>query len=386
MLVRLYQEASFPTAGGRYFMARPVAIDGPEAEGGAAALAADEAATIPVLVVGARIPAPGDVLVAHAVGGRWVAESGGSPGDLCGIACPACGGALFDARGTFTDGEGNAGNLDARSFDFGDGTGFSLAWFSGEFTRPTSQGIHCTTDPFGVVTCALGPGTLGYQYAVKCVGNKVRVYLLTNPVGCESPLVNPNSPGWRQDAPTWPVVKTIWSGDAEVTCDPSGLSGSITFNLSAACFSTVVFHPLDTPAGPFEFQIPSLPRQPQVCCYPCPLPKRDLRLSWVNPLIGDGSVTLAYSAPGTWASGCTHGLLYWLSCAGGSLQFGVTYFLSGSCPGGQQQTCSSAGSNPFALKLQSARCKPLELVYQVSPTGCPVLSSGGYLQYTVDAP
>ena len=52
-----------------------------EDEGATASLAVDGTRTIPVVVIGETAPQAGDLLLALAVGGRWVAESraGSSP-------------------------------------------------------------------------------------------------------------------------------------------------------------------------------------------------------------------------------------------------------------------------------------------------------------------
>jgi hypothetical protein len=71
-------------------------------------------------------------------------------------------------------------------------------------------------------------------------------------------------------------------------------------------------------------------------CSPCPIPKRNLTVSWSNYVLGSGSAPLVYSPPGQWNSGCVNQLLFSLSCSGSLILFTATYFLSGSCPGGQQ--------------------------------------------------
>jgi hypothetical protein len=126
--------------------------------------------------------------------------------------------------------------------------------------------------------------------------------------------------------------------------------------------------------------------QAPLSCWPCPIPRHDLTVSWVNPVIGNGSTTLTYAAPGQWNSGCVHGVLYSLTCPGSILQFSITYFLSGPCPSGQSQSCSTAGVPPFSLTLSSYTCSPFSLVYNISDASCPVLGSSGYSQFTVTAP
>ena len=75
-----------------------------------------------------------------------------------------------------------------------------------------------------------------------------------------------------------------------------------------------------------------------VPCGSCTIPASDLTLSWTNPIIGNGSTPLVYSAgPTTWTSACTNQLLFQLACIGGVSVLIVTYYISGSCPTGQAQ-------------------------------------------------
>jgi hypothetical protein len=118
-------------------------------------------------------------------------------------------------------------------------------------------------------------------------------------------------------------------------------------------------------------------------CSPCPIPKKNLAVSWTNYVLGSGATPLVYSPPGQWNSGCVNQLLFSLSCPGSMVQFSVTYFLSGSCPGGQQQSCSSASAAPFALYLANSTCSPFYLRYAITTAGCPALGSDGYTAFTI---
>jgi hypothetical protein len=118
-------------------------------------------------------------------------------------------------------------------------------------------------------------------------------------------------------------------------------------------------------------------------CSPCPIPRRSLTVSWTNYVIGSGSAPLVYTPPGQWNSGCINQLLFSLSCPGSLIQFSVTYFLSGSCPGGQQQSCSSSSFEPLQLILASYSCSPLYLRYTLTATSCPELASDAYTAFTI---
>ena len=87
-LVQVYDGGAIPTAAGLVYLTHPCELDGAEAEGGPATVNVDATMTLPVVVL--ENPAiAGDVLVATAVGGRWVAEKGGPP-PPAGYPCGSC--------------------------------------------------------------------------------------------------------------------------------------------------------------------------------------------------------------------------------------------------------------------------------------------------------
>jgi hypothetical protein len=120
-------------------------------------------------------------------------------------------------------------------------------------------------------------------------------------------------------------------------------------------------------------------------CSPCDIPQNDLTVSYVNPIIGNGSWTLTYTAPDTWISACTNGLTSQLSCLNNVLVFKVCYYSGGGCTGAQT-CCSSANAAPFTLLLSTYTCTPLSLKYTTSSGGCPTLFSSGYTSFTVTDP
>jgi hypothetical protein len=122
---------------------------------------------------------------------------------------------------------------------------------------------------------------------------------------------------------------------------------------------------------------------PGLACSPCPIPRRDLTVSWAGGPFGSGSTPLLYNAPGQWNSACSNQMLYSLSCADGSVQFAVTYFISGGCPGGQAMSCTSPGDEPLSLILTSSNCSPFYLSYTVSTEGCPTLAVNGFTGFTI---
>jgi hypothetical protein len=120
-------------------------------------------------------------------------------------------------------------------------------------------------------------------------------------------------------------------------------------------------------------------------CSPCGLPRRNLTLSWVNPLSGNGSTALSYdSSSVSWTSNCTNNLRFTLLCTGGQIEFRVTYWLSGSCPGpGTTQYCSNLRPSPFGLTIQNYSCSPFSLTLGLTSSTCPTITGSGFTQFTV---
>jgi hypothetical protein len=76
MLVQLYNNGSMPTSVPGMFLGHPIELSGNECEGCTAGQSIDSSMSIPVVVLGPKVPVAGDKLVAISVAGRWVAESG----------------------------------------------------------------------------------------------------------------------------------------------------------------------------------------------------------------------------------------------------------------------------------------------------------------------
>lgn len=87
-----------------------------------------------------------------------------------------------------------------------------------------------------------------------------------------------------------------------------------------------------------------------------------------------------------WSTGtsCKNQLIYTMACLGGVIRFAVTYFVSGACPTGQSQTCSSPGSAPFGLTLVDYTCDPFHFHYRIVEPGCPLMSNIGYVHFYID--
>ena len=147
-LVKVYSGGSIPTTVPAFFLTHPVGLGGTEDEGDVPTQTEDTAETIPVYVLGPDAPVAGDLLAAHATGGRWVAWFGAGTQPVEAKCCqcfyrdgiygnwPGLPGGIADANITLT--------LDAT---FGGGTTFTLApkinecaWVGSCFYHPTGAG------------------------------------------------------------------------------------------------------------------------------------------------------------------------------------------------------------------------------------------------------
>jgi hypothetical protein len=120
-------------------------------------------------------------------------------------------------------------------------------------------------------------------------------------------------------------------------------------------------------------------------CSPCSIPRQNLTVSWINILSGNGSTTLAYTAaPPSWTSACSNDLQYTLVCTGGQIEFKVTYWVAGSCPGpGTTQYCSNLRTAPLGLTTYNYSCSPFSLTFRLTSSSCPTITSSGYTQFTI---
>lgn len=79
-MVSVYDGGAIPTTVPKVFLTHPASLDAPEAANSAYTAAVDASTTLPVVVLGPGVPKAGDLLVATAVGGRWVAGMKGTTG------------------------------------------------------------------------------------------------------------------------------------------------------------------------------------------------------------------------------------------------------------------------------------------------------------------
>jgi hypothetical protein len=120
-----------------------------------------------------------------------------------------------------------------------------------------------------------------------------------------------------------------------------------------------------------------------VPCSPCPLPKQNLTISWINTILGNGLTTLFWNGSTSWISVCSNGLIYQLVCNAGHIELQVIYFTAGACPTGTRQYCSNLRASPFVLTLSSFTCNPFSLTFNSTLIGCPAVTASGFTSFTV---
>lgn len=155
-----------PTSVPRVFLSHPVTMDAADTEGAAGLGTVDTSVTLPIVVLGPKIPVAGDRAVVHAVGGRWVSgQGGGTPVECSTFYCAACneylkitGGVVTDANGTHAlDSSGNTPRI---NFTTDQG-------FNGSDCTPSTL----TTQYFYTFSCsAAGISLVLTSWAIDCTG------------------------------------------------------------------------------------------------------------------------------------------------------------------------------------------------------------------------
>ena len=359
---QVYNGGSMPQGQGITYLLHPLLLSGGETEGGTDTPQVDTSRSIPVVVLGSRQVAVGDMLIAHSVGGRWVAD-GGVNLPNCNPQCVTCQQNRYTVSGTVNDGINGTQPL---VYDF-----VKQAWYSKWLPFTSSSSL---LTGIGQSPCSIGNGT-GYYY-----------YWLNNPNSSTNPLVaNLFLPGQSCRLNSGQLVTaffsfpgssypnllgapantslggfTLQSGGSPSNCDP------LTY---AATFSG-----FNTPITSATFSIPKLilPLYGYTCMPPCPIPRKNLTVSWVNTS-GNGSGTLTYNAATQdWTMACQGSLSVRLYETGSNtLGFTVTLWGSAGCSG-----TSSSAAYPTSMGLSSFTCSPLYFAFNFSSISSALYTSG----------
>jgi hypothetical protein len=76
----VYNGGAMPTTVPAWFLTHPADFGCNESEGAGCSATIDTTSTVPVLVLGPKVPSVGDLLPARMIGGKWIAERGGGGG------------------------------------------------------------------------------------------------------------------------------------------------------------------------------------------------------------------------------------------------------------------------------------------------------------------
>lgn len=348
------------------YLLHPIVLEGPESEGSAATIRVDASRSIPVVVIGSRQPVDGDVLIAHSLGGRWVADGGINNFPNCNPQSPVCPGIRYAVNGTVNDPVNGTQPL---VYDF-----VHNAWYSTwlPFTSP-----YVLTSNIGQNPCTVGSGVSYYfhklafstqpsgqvvaslflpgQSCVDVGGNVANAYFDYGDASYPALLGSPataNIPGF-----TLPSTTPATPG----SCDPLtydavwGTSGRLPFTSSTFTIPRFI-------APGYGFS----------CATPCPLPCKNLTLSWVNTG-GNGSGTLVWSdQTNDWKLACTNGITVRLFITGSNaIGFSATTWNGPGCSG-----TSQSFSYPSSIGLTAYTCSPLYFAFKILYASSPLYTKG----------
>jgi hypothetical protein len=187
-LVQIFNGGAMPSSPDHYYLGYSVTASGTESEGGAGTTTPDTANVIVVDVLG-HAPSVGDILLAYAVGDRWVAErESGSGGGGGSVSCSPCAIPAEDltiswvnpitGNGSTTLSYASGGGSSSWDSECSLGLLYQLACNAGEIelrvfyfisgTCPDGQSAYCSnlrTAPFGLTLAsyACSPFSLVFQ-------------------------------------------------------------------------------------------------------------------------------------------------------------------------------------------------------------------------------
>jgi len=144
-LVQIFDAGSMPTAPDHFFAAYPLELDGAETEGVGFTPTAQSGPMV-VDVLG-HVPSVGDILVAYAVGGRWVAERGIGVGVISSANCAPCPIPLAD---------------------------LTLSW-TNLLTGPGSATMFVSAAPNVWTTACVPSGFDSYRFAMSCFEGNIEL-------------------------------------------------------------------------------------------------------------------------------------------------------------------------------------------------------------------
>ena len=362
---QVYDGGSMPRGDGVVYLVHPVGLDGGEIEAGTATPRVDASRSIPVVVVGGRQVAPGDMLLVHAIGGRWVADSGVSPPN-CNPQVSACGAtARYAVNGTVGDPINGTQPL---VFDY-----VKQTWFS-PWLPFTSSSVLLTAS--GSSPCGVGSGKSYYFYSLTATTGQARLFLPGET--CRLAGGSNTFAFYSYSGANYP---SLLGKPANSTAAGATLSSSTGLSLCDPLTIAASFSGSNTPITAATFSVPkiAIPAFGYTCITPCPLPRKNLTLSWVNTG-GNGSGTLAWSdATKDWTLACQGGRLSarLFTTAAAGIGFTATVWGGAGCSG-----TPGVFNYPDWIGLGSYTCDPLYYPFTVTYSGSS-LYAAGYRSFAV---
>jgi hypothetical protein len=365
---QVYDGGSIPQGSETVYLLHPVVLDGSESEGGVAGIQVDTRRSIPVVVIGSRQVVAGDMLIAHAVGGRWIAESRVSLPN-CAPQCQACPGISYAVNGAVDDPINGTQPL---VYDF-----TKQAWFSA-WLPFTSR--YILTSGVGQNPCSVGNGASYYFHRLTCSslsdGQVVASLFLPGQTCHKSNGVLTNAyfgySGTSYPALLGPPANSVLPGftlpssGSPSSCDPLSYSATWAGN--------------QLPLTRATYSIPKFlaPSYGYTCATPCPLPQKNLTVSWVNTG-GNGSAPLVWNtATKDWTMACAGDLTIRLHAADSkSIGFTATVWNGADCSG-----TSASFNYPTSISMTSYTCDPLDFTFKVLYTSS-LIYTKGYRTFTV---
>jgi hypothetical protein len=193
----VYNGGAMPTAVPAWFLTHPADFGCNESEGGPCAPSIDTTSTVPVLVLGPKVPSVGDLLPARMIGGKWVAERGGGGGCTTKICLSSgCGGGATNVLVTILNGStrissGATDSTGCVTLSIPSAGSYTVTT-SGSARYANTSGTHALTCG-GVTTISLSPAS-GYS-CLACWQEPVPNTLFLHVAGTAYPVVNINSGG-----------------------------------------------------------------------------------------------------------------------------------------------------------------------------------------------
>lgn len=266
--------------------------------------------------------------------------------------------------GTITDDHGTYPLLSALDGNQCLINGKNPQWCSGILHSPPLP-----TADINVFPCTLTDQPVPYVLGAGCGIVPPYIFfdmLIPSIASCPS---SPCMPGYFAGVPPSMQFFTFWRSSlaaTTVSCAGGVLTASATWDdvhpggcpdLASPTHSVSIAIPIETP-------------RPQVCCVPCPIPKKNLTVTWNGP--SPGSSVLIWNGA-SWRGACANGMLWTLECSGNATHARVVKYANPDCTG-------AVTDGGWLEQRIDFTCIPFHLHYRVdsswNPLSCKILNGG----------